>query len=713
MFMNSNNARLHQVALRVLPDASGAGFPPAAWASTIAAIGAWPATEPVRPVLERRFWRDSRRGGLREAVIGGMQDPLDLWTPADAEGELRELLRPLWSSRPLPKVSAEGRRQLSDPVAPYVAELGRLDGTLPEGNHALAPIFAQLVAGIAALEGPVGLSLLVTQLDTPASSVERVDRAEDAPERRAAEQIRQLGFSLRLFGRHPLPPVLRARAEALCLATSARNGEWTLAMGGRAAPGAEAVRWQRPLGSAPRPARADIVALTLALPAPAGREARVVLGRPVAGALPKSGAVLGRVPRVDGRQVAWRLPWEERRLHTLIAGSSGCGKTTAMLRLMLDDIDAGRTVVMVDPHGDVADQLSAVVPSQRLVHIDPRRERTAKLDLLDPDPARAASHLLSAASEVWPADYAGPVWHRAISLACRGLDASSAIQRRATLLDVERFFTDARWRATIVGGVGDRQLSAELKREHEAWQQPSRDDASMTNWLASKLTPLTGGPGRPLFDAPAPTTLEEDITRGAVTVLALPIGTLGHATTALTARMFLSRLTAAVAHQGDRPEQDRQPVSVFIDEAHIAVGDSLAGLFAQARKFNCSVTVACQSPSQLEPHLEQVLTNAQTHLYGRLSQREAALVGARIGDAGVRALPRLPRHHLLVATEDNDPTLPPIVLTPVAPPGLDERVVVRVEPEAVARVVETEPEEAAEPRPFEDVLAGVLALDGR
>src|SRR4051812_32153229 len=130
MFMTTNNARLHQLALSILPDASGMGLPPAAWAATIAAVGAWPSIEPERPVLERRFWRHSTRGALREAVVAGMHDPLRLWTPSDATTELRELLRPLWSSRPLPKVGAEALRQLSDPVAPYVAELGRLDGAL-------------------------------------------------------------------------------------------------------------------------------------------------------------------------------------------------------------------------------------------------------------------------------------------------------------------------------------------------------------------------------------------------------------------------------------------------------------------------------------------------------------------------------------------------------------------------------------------------------
>ena len=107
---------------------------------------------------------------------------------------------------------------------------------------------------------------------------------------------------------------------------------------------------------------------------------------------------------------------------------------------------------------------------------------------------------------------------------------------------------------------------------------------------------------------------------------------------------------------------------MYVDEAHVVAGPALSRLFSQARKFNCSVTVACQTPSQLEPYLDEILTSTQTHLLGRLSQREALRLGDRVGEEGVRALTRLPRHHLLLGLEESDPDLPPMILTPVPPP---------------------------------------------
>jgi hypothetical protein len=353
-----------------------------------------------------------------------------------------------------------------------------------------------------------------------------------------------------------------------------------------------------------------------------------------------------------------------------IAGASGCGKTTTMLRLALDDIENGRSVVLVDPHGDVAEQLARVAPKDRLQHVDPRLARTAPLDLLDPDPDRAAAHLLSAVGEVWPAEFSGPVWHRAISLACRGVTASEHIRRPMTLADVSRFFTDESWRERILRGIDEGSLKDELVREHAAWKQGPRDDHSVIGWVSSKFAPLVNGPGSAIFSTPTRRSLDADIAAGQVIVVSLPIGTFGSATSSLAARMFLTRLTSAIARQGDVPPERRRPVSVILDEAHIMKGFALAGLFAQARKFNCSVTVACQAPSQLEPHLDEVLTNAQTHLLGRLPRREAGRVVERVGEDGARALTRLPRHHLVLALEENDPDSAPIVLTPVAPPNI-------------------------------------------
>lgn len=211
----------------------------------------------------------------------------------------------------------------------------------------------------------------------------------------------------------------------------------------------------------------------------------------------------------------------------------------------------------------------------------------------------------------------------------------------------------------------------DLGHEHDVWRSDTTGGQGGPSWVqyvSAKFAPLTQGPGRSLFGTSPRHSLEAHLARGSVVVVALPLGLLGTETTRLAARMFLSRLTAAIAAQGAKPEHQRQPTSVFCDEAHLMAGGSLAGLFAQARKFATAVHVSVQAPSMLGGHLDEILTNTQTQLLGRLNNAQAAHLVDRTGAETARSLATLPRHHLVVVTEDHDPADPPVVLTPVPPP---------------------------------------------
>src|SRR2546430_9314500 len=71
-------------------------------------------------------------------------------------------------------------------------------------------------------------------------------------------------------------------------------------------------------------------------------------------------------------------------------------------------------------------------------------------------------------------------------------------------------------------------------------------------------------------------------------------------------RMFLTRLTAALSARGTQPKDQRHPTSVIIDEAHVVAGPGLAGLYAQARKFHASITLADRKSTRLNSSHSQI-----------------------------------------------------------------------------------------------------------
>lgn len=646
-----------------LAGTTGDGSPAAAaaWAATLAQVATWPGDQLVRPVIERRFSRAGRRGALRETVLVALHNPLGVLSAAEAGREVREIARPLMAACALQTLGPAARERLLRSAPARLIELGTLSQVMPEGARAMAPLSAALLDGLAELPGRVSYSLVVGPGSDHATGEE-----DD-------ELLRTVDFRLRLGSDAVLPIALRAAGEALCVAGRALTTPWreprTDEECDRLRGDVESVclhTWD----GAPDDRTGARPAVAVAMLAMAGPERDVVLSRAFTGKLATEGPAIGRATLATGRQGTWRMPWATRCHHTLVVGGTGSGKSSTLVRMADADIAAGRTVVLIDPHGDLADRIAARVPAERLVHIDPRLAETAPLDLLDPDPARAAAHLSTAVAEVWPREFSGPVFQGMVSLALRALHASRRINAVDSLADLERFYVDPAYRDVRIGRIPPGPLRDEAERAARAWSRPGQDQTPVTSWAASKLTPLVRGPGAALFQQGSPWSLEERVTQpGAVIVIALPLGVLGGETLRLTGRMLMSRLVAAISSQGNVPEAERVPISVLIDEAHGVVGDALEGLFAQARKFNTAVTVATQSPSQLGAHLSSVLTNTESMLLGRLPASESRHLIDRVGATTAEALVRLPKFHTIPIDERHDPVLRPVVLRPLARPS--------------------------------------------
>jgi DNA helicase HerA-like ATPase len=106
--------------------------------------------------------------------------------------------------------------------------------------------------------------------------------------------------------------------------------------------------------------------------------------------LPTSGLLLGH-SEYRGHRYGVHIKPEDRRRHMYIIGKSGSGKTEMMKAMVQQDIEEGRGVCVIDPHGDFADDALAFVPKERaddVVFFDPGDfARPMGLNMLEFDPA--------------------------------------------------------------------------------------------------------------------------------------------------------------------------------------------------------------------------------------------------------------------------------------------------------------------------------------
>jgi hypothetical protein len=80
--------------------------------------------------------------------------------------------------------------------------------------------------------------------------------------------------------------------------------------------------------------------------------------------VPEHGLLLG-YNMFRGSKKAIRLDTSDRARHMYVVGQTGTGKSTFLENLALQDMLEGRGFAFVDPHGDTAERLLAMVPKER------------------------------------------------------------------------------------------------------------------------------------------------------------------------------------------------------------------------------------------------------------------------------------------------------------------------------------------------------------
>jgi hypothetical protein len=322
--------------------------------------------------------------------------------------------------------------------------------------------------------------------------------------------------------------------------------------------------------------------------------------------------------------------------HLHVLGPTGTGKTSLLLRMVLDDVAAGRGVAVFDPSkGDLIRDLLDRLPAscgRRLVLIDPdETDAPPAINLLDPQTAGAspydvAAQISSVMSKVWSRWWG----HRTADVAHHAL-LTLAHLPGATLAQLPRLLSDPQWRARQVRAVIGRLGAGQAGTLGEFWDGfdslPPGHRATLVAPLLAKLRlvlthPLAAG----LFGVPATTFRLADILDGAILLVRLPKGVVGEDGCRLIGSLLLAGLWQAATARARLPEADRRDCAIVVDECHnllhlpIGIDDALA----EARGLHTGFVLAHQYLGQLTSEMHQALdANARNKLYFALAPRDA------------------------------------------------------------------------------------------
>ncbi len=374
-------------------------------------------------------------------------------------------------------------------------------------------------------------------------------------------------------------------------------------------------------------------------------------------------------------QVDIGLTDEDRSRHVYILGQTGSGKTTIIYHMAKDDIRKGRGVAVVDPHGDLAEDLLATIPKERIadcIYFNPfdlsypiginllELPQDLEGDTLEQEKEMVCEGVISIFRRIFSNDEKANA-HR-IEYILRNAIYTAFTIPDATIFTVYELLNNPKFRKRTTRNLADENLKNFWKNEFG--KAGNFQIVKMVSGVTAKI-------GRFLFSPSAKRILEqpkstinfnEILGSGKIMICNLGEGKLGEDTSQLLGTTIITKIQQAAMRRERQGGGKRKPFYVFVDEFQNFATSSFTKLLSGGRKFGLRVTIAEQSTAQQDDRnvVNVILANTGTVICFRTaSPIDAKLMAdqfkpyADVGD--INNLPRYRFYIRLAAVEPEEP----------------------------------------------------------
>ncbi|OGE89267.1 MAG: hypothetical protein A2722_01335 [Candidatus Doudnabacteria bacterium RIFCSPHIGHO2_01_FULL_50_11] len=320
--------------------------------------------------------------------------------------------------------------------------------------------------------------------------------------------------------------------------------------------------------------------------------------------IPSDGLVMG-TNLFRGVQTTIRIGGADRRRHMYIVGRTGTGKSEFMRNMIVQDIQAGRGVAVVDPHGELIEGVLRHIPKARaedVIYFNPAdADRPMGLNMLQvvrPELADfAIQEMIEIFYKLFPPEMIGPMFEHNMRNVMLTLMADR--EYPGTIAEIPRMFTDVEFQKYKVSKVADPVVRNFWEKEMAKTSDFHKSE--MLGYLISKVGRFVEnemmrniiGQAQSAFD------FREVMDQGKILLINLSKGQVGEVNSKLLGLIIVSKLQMAALSRSDTPESDRRDFYLYVDEFQNFVTDSFATILSEARKYKLNLTIAHQYLGQL------------------------------------------------------------------------------------------------------------------
>jgi DNA helicase HerA-like ATPase len=301
---------------------------------------------------------------------------------------------------------------------------------------------------------------------------------------------------------------------------------------------------------------------------------------------------------------------KERDKHIFIVGGTGSGKSTLLESMVYQDIQKGRGVAVLDPHGDLAESLISYVPKSRrndVIYFDPSDiEHPIGINLLEipsglndieklQEKDFITESVVSIFRKLFSENDSGG--HR-IEYVLRNSVQTAFQLDKPTIFSVYELLTNKKFRRETVAKLEDPYLIDFWVNEYEKAGDYQR--VKMSAGVTSKI-------GRFLFSESARRVIgqpdstidfSEILNNNKILICNLSKGKLGDDTSSIFGSIILSKIQLATLRRSHIPLNKRVQFNLYADEFQNFATMSFLQLLSEARKYKLRVIMAEQSMAQ-------------------------------------------------------------------------------------------------------------------
>ncbi len=318
---------------------------------------------------------------------------------------------------------------------------------------------------------------------------------------------------------------------------------------------------------------------------------------------------------------------EDRLRHMYIVGQTWVGKSKFMQSLMISDLRKGKGIGIIDPHGDLIEEIMQYIPKERMKDVilfDPTDDQFPFcLNPLDVAENESKQILAKWFIDIFK-KFFWANWNPKLEHVLRMIFLALLDKPNATLFDIIRALTDKDFRYDMIDAIDDDVVRNFWTNEF-AWRSQQFNTEAIMPILNKVWQLLSIEILKNIFASPENkldfrTMMDEQ----KILLVKVPKGALQEEIMWFLWAMFVTKIYQTAMGRQWLAKKDRTPFFLYVDEFQNFATETFNEILSEARKYGLWLCVAHQFINQIPPNISQALFgNVATKISFRISSDDA------------------------------------------------------------------------------------------